>query len=271
VHRIVRILALLLPLAAPAAAPAQPPPHWKPHVAAARAYAASRAGDVSFAVRTERRAWSWRGTTQYRSASVVKAMLLVAYLRRADVRGRALRSDERALLDPMVTRSDNSAASAIHDRVGLAALNALGRRVGMRHFIPHPVWGGSTITADDQARLFLRIDRLVPRRHRAYAMSLLRGVIPAQRWGIAAAVPHGWRIAFKGGWGRGVTRQVDHQAALLTNGSLRLSVAVLTGDNPSDAYGAATQQGVAERLLRGLDGRVLGTVVRVGCGLRRSR
>jgi Beta-lactamase enzyme family len=270
VRRIVRLI-VLLPLAVPAAAPAQPPPHWKPHIAAARAYAASRAGDVSFAVRTERRAWSWRGETPYRSASVVKAMLLVGYLRRSDVRGRPLRSDEQGLLGPMVTRSDNRAADAIHERVGLAALSALGRRVGMRHFVPHPVWGGSTITADDQARLFLRIDRLVPRRHRAYAMRLLRGVIPAQRWGIAAAVPRGWRIAFKGGWGRGVTRQVDHQAALLTNGGLRVSVAVLTGDNPSDVYGEATQQGVAARLLRGLDGRLVGKVERVRAGLRRSR
>jgi hypothetical protein len=259
--------ALLLPLVMAAAAPAAPPPHWEPDMAGARAYAEGRAGDVSFAARTERRAWSWRGTTTYRSASLVKAMLLVAYLRRADVRGRPLRAGERGLLDPMVRRSDNRAASAIHARVGLVALTALGRRVGMRQFIPHPVWGGSTITADDQARLFLRIDRLVPRRHRAYAMGLLRGVVREQRWGVAAAVPSGWEIAFKGGWGRGVTRQVDHQAALLTNAGLRVSIAVLTGDNPSHGYGADTLRGVAARLLRGLDGQVLGTVVRSRRGL----
>jgi hypothetical protein len=272
VRRIALIaLVVVLPVMAPGAAPAAPPPHWKPDVAAARAYAEGRTGDVSFAVRTERRAWSWRGTTTYRSASVVKAMLLVAYLRRADVRGRALRAGERALLDPMVRRSDNGAASAIHARVGPAALGALARRVGMRRFVAHPVWGGSTITADDQARLFLRIDRLVPRRHRRYAMRLLRGVVPEQRWGIAAVVPSGWEIAFKGGWGRGVTRQVDHQAALLTNAGLRVSVVVLTGDNPTDGYGTATIRGVAERLLRGLDGRVMGTVVRSRAGLQRKR
>jgi hypothetical protein len=266
-----RIAVTALVLLGLAAGPAQadPPRGWKPDMRAARAYAAARAGDVSFAVRTERRAWSWRGTTTYRSASVVKAMLLVAYLRRGDVRRRALRAGERALLDPMVRRSDNGAANAISAQVGLAALSALGRRAGMRHFVPHPVWGGSTITADDQARFFLRIDRLVPRRHRAYAMTLLRGVVPEQRWGIAAAVPRGWRIAFKGGWGRGVTRQVDHQAALLTNAGLRVSVAVLTADNPADGYGAATLQGVAARLLRGLDGRVVGTVVGVRRGLPR--
>jgi beta-lactamase class A len=262
VRRIALIALALGALAAPASTRAAPPPHWRPDVAAARAYAAARAGDVSFAVRTQRRSWSSRGTTTYRSASVVKAMLLVAYLRRSDVRRRPLRAGERALLDPMVRRSDNGAASAIHARVGVAGLSALGRRVGMRQFVPHPVWGGSTITADDQARLFLRIDRLIPRRHRRYGMGLLRGVVPEQRWGIAAAVPSGWEVAFKGGWGRGVTRQVDHQAALLTNAGLRVSVAVLTGDNPTDGYGAETIRGVAARLLHGLDGRVLGTVVR---------
>ena len=88
----------------------------------------------------------------------------------------------------------------------------------MRGFVPHPVWGGSTITADDQARLFLRIDRLVPRAPpRVRDGGSCAASSPAQRWGIAAAVPRGWRIAFKGGWGRGVTRQVDHQAALLTS------------------------------------------------------
>ena len=260
-------VSLLLP-AAPAAAP---PKGWKPDVAAARAYAKGRDGFVAFAVRTQRRFGRLRADQPFQSASVVKAMLLVAYLRRADVRGRALRSGERTLLDPMVRSSDNRAADAIYPRVGIVALGALGRRAGMRAFAPHPVWGGSTITADDQARFFLRVDRLVPRRHRAYALELLRGVVPAQRWGIAAAVPAGWRIAFKGGWGRGVTRQVDHQAALLTNDGLRVSIAVLTADNPARGYGAATQEGVAARLLRGLAGEVRGKLERTRRGLGRRR
>jgi hypothetical protein len=260
VRRVAIAILLLLALAAPAAADA--PRHWRPHVRDARAYAAQRNDTVSFAVRTQRRGWSWRGAVTYRSASLVKAMLLVAYLRRADVRGRRLRTDERALLGPMIRVSDNAAADAISARVGTTALSALARRAGMRHFTPHPVWGGSSVAAADQARLFLRIDRLVPARHRAYALRLLRGIVSSQRWGIAAARPAGWRIAFKGGWGKGVTRQVDHQAALLTNGSLRVSIAVLTADNPSDPYGADTIRGVAARLLRGLAGTIHGRLVR---------
>ena len=265
-RRIVPI-ALALALIPASAARADVPRGWTPHMRKAAAYAAGRTGDVSFAVRTERRAWTWRGTTPYRSASVVKAMLLVGYLRRADVRRRPLTAAERGLLDPMIRMSDNDAADTISARVGVAGLAAVAAKVRMRGFVPYPVWGGSTITADDQARFFLRVDRLVPRRHRAYAMRLLRTVIPAQRWGIAAAVPRGWRIAFKGGWGRGVTREVAHQAALLTRGRARVAVAVLTADNPSDAYGAVTQQGVASRLLRGLDGKLVGRARQVRAGL----
>ena len=262
------IALLCLGLAAPApAAAAAPPPGWHPDVGAARAWAAQRAGDVSFAVRTERRGWSSRGATTYRSASVVKAMLMVAYLRRPDVRRRPLRAEERALLAPMIRFSDNGAADAISARVGMARLSALGRRAGMRHFGPYPVWGGSAIAAVDQARFFLRVDRLVPRRHRRYAMAQLRGITAGQRWGIARAVPRGWRIAFKGGWGRGVTREVNHQVALLTNGRLRVSIAVFTADNPSHGYGTATQQGVAARLLRGLERTAKGKLVRVHRGL----
>jgi hypothetical protein len=82
-------------------------------------------------------------------------------------------------------------------------------------------------------------------------MGLLRSVVASQRWGIARAVPPGWRLAFKGGWGSG-TGRVDGQAGLLTRGHRRLAIAVLTLADPSHAYGQATEAGVARRLLRGL-------------------
>ena len=103
----------------------------------------------------------------------------------------------------------------------------------------------------DQTRFFLRIEELTPRRHRAYAMTLLRTVVASQRWGVARATPAGWRVYFKGGWGSG-TGAVDHQVALLTRGDLRVSVAIMTTANGSHAAGKRTLRGVARRLLRGL-------------------
>jgi hypothetical protein len=179
-------------------------------------------------------------------------MLLVAYLNEHSVRGRPLREGERRLLGPMIRRSDNTAASTIFVRVGTHRLRRLARRAGMHRFTPAaPIWGISRIDAQDQARFFMEIDRLLPARHRAYAMGLLADITPSQRWGIARVRPRGWKLFFKGGWGSG-TGWVDHQVALLTRGHERVSLAILTYADGSHAYGKETLRGVAKRLLRGL-------------------
>ena len=224
---------------------------WEPDVAAARAYAATRPGEVSFAVRTEGRFWGYRTTRGVPSASVVKAMLLVAYLRRGSVRGRPLTHADRALLAPMIRRSDNAAATRVRNLVTDAGLYRMARAAHMQRFRTALIWGRSRIDARDQTRYFLHIDRLIPPRHRAYAMTLLRTVVPSQRWGVGEVAPPGWRLYFKGGWGSG-TGAVDHQVALLTRGSLRVSVAIMTTGNGSHELGKVTLRGVAARLLRGL-------------------
>jgi hypothetical protein len=228
------------------------PAAWRPDVRAAVAYAKHRAGEVAFAVRTEHRLWGYRRTWGVHSASVVKALLLVAYLDDPRVRRRRLTAADHRLIDPMIRRSDNAAATKVLAFVGARRVQAAARRVGMRRFRLNPrVWGGSRIDASDQTRFFLRYDAHVVARHRATAMHLLRTIVPEQRWGIGQVRPDGWRLYFKGGWGAG-TGLVDHQVALLTHGTYRVAAAVLTRGNPSHAYGAQTLRGVFARLLRGL-------------------
>jgi hypothetical protein len=251
---VLAVLLVLVTIPAPTA-PADAPPRWKPDVAGAREYLRQRRGNVSFAVRTERRLWGHRRLRDVPAASVLKAMLMVAYLNHRRVRDRPLRRRDRRLLAPMIRRSDNAAASAIRSFVGGRGLRRLARRLRMRRFVAvaHP-WGHSRVNAVNQTRLFLRIDRHVARRHRRYALRLLRSIVPAQRWGVARAAPRRWRLYFKGGWGSG-TGAVDHQVALLRRGRLRVAVAVLTTGNGSHAYGKATLRGVFRRLLRGLGAR----------------
>jgi hypothetical protein len=234
------------------------PARWTPDVAAAQAWAKGRQGTISFAVRTEHGIAGVGLDRAFPSASVVKAMLMVAYLRGEEVRERPLGAADRALLDPMIRRSDNIAATRVRDIVGNGALVRLARRVGMTRFTPAGSWGSSRITARDQTRFFLHIDGFVPSRHRGYAMRLLRTIVPSQRWGIARAVPAGWTLWFKGGWGSG-SGAVDHQIGLLRQQGDRVAVAVLTVGNPSQAYGTTTERGVAARLLRGLDGSLVGS------------
>ena len=234
-----------------AAAPAAAFKPWRAHIRSAADYAATRSGGVSFGVRTRH---GLRGVAVERtvpSASVLKAMLLVSYLRRADVRERALRPGDRARLAPMIRWSDNAAASQVCNVVGLDDLARLARRAHMTRFHATRPWGLSSIDVADQTRFFLHIDELVPRRHRRYALRLLGSIVHSQRWGIARVRPPGWALYFKGGWGSG-TGWVDHQVALVRRGRRRISVAILVTSSPSHDYAKETLRGVAARLLRGL-------------------
>jgi hypothetical protein len=222
---------------------------WQPDMKAALAYARTRTGDIEFAVRTAHRLYSYRGYHQEWSASVLKAMLMVAYLDQPSVANRPLNSYDNSLLEPMITQSDNNAASAVNDIVGPGGLYALAHRVGMTSFVdvPHP-WGESRITANDQTRFLFHIEDFIARRHRNYAMHLLASITPSQRWGIGEVAPRGWHLYFKGGWGSG-TGLMDHQVVLLTRGCSRVSLAVLTMYDGSHDYGKATLKGIFQRLL----------------------
>jgi Beta-lactamase enzyme family len=176
-------------------------------------------------------------------------MLALAVLRAAP--DRALTADERALLRPMVVSSDNDAATAVYARVGAGALYAIARAARMKNFDVGFNWADAQLTAYDQARLFLRIDRLAPRRHRGYLRELLASITPSQRWGIApVAADRGFRVMFKGGWRPGIF----HQVALVERDGRRVALAVLTL-SADHGYGRETESGIAARVLAKLPRR----------------
>lgn len=217
---------------------------------AARTYAQGRSGTVSWAVADTRgRVSGLESRRDFRTASVVKAMLLVGFLDRADRRARALAPWERGTLRAMITWSDNRAAGRAHAVVGDAGLRRVARRAGMRDFEVWGYWSSAHTSAADQARFFRRVDLLTPPRHRRYARTLLADVVDGQRWGVPRGA-RGWGVRFKGGWRRTESGRLVHQAALLTRGRRRFGLAVLTDGNPSHEYGAETIRGVTARLVR---------------------
>ena len=174
-------------------------------------------------------------------------MLLTSYLR--GIGNRMPDAAERALLGPMITVSSNDAADSVYYRVGDAALYRLAKAVGMRSFSIAGYWANAHFTAEDQARLFNRIDRLIPARSRAYARGLLSSIVSYQRWGFSSyAGAAGFRTFFKGGWRGTGLGQLVHEAALFERRGTRFSMAVLTDGNPSHEYGTETLQGVAQRV-----------------------
>ncbi len=234
----------------------QPPrvkPRKLPSAAAVRdawAYARGRSGVVSFAVVDSQGKLRGRDESRrYASASVVKAMLLAAEVRRLKREGLGIDSTTDALLSAMITYSDNDAADSIYARVGDDGLFEVARRLGMRRFTVAGYWGNAQIAAGDMASFFSDLDRAFPRRHREYAKGLLGSVIESQSWGIPDAAGDEWAVRFKGGWLP--DHALVHQAAELRErgGRRELSIAVLTDDQPSHTYGVETVRGVAERLL----------------------
>jgi hypothetical protein len=225
------------------------PPGWEPDVRAANAFAGSRAGDVSFAVRTQARLWGTGEDRQVHSLSLVKALLLVASLQAA--RDRPLTTAERRDLVPMIRESSNAAAARVVARLGRARIERAAAGAGMPRFRLASRWGLSLTTARDQTRFFLRMDAAMPARHRAYGMGLFARIVPRQRWGIGEVVPAGWTAVFKGGWtdGPGLS---EHQVALLTRGEERVAVAVMSTGQPGHASARRGLRVVFARLLDGL-------------------
>lgn len=120
-------------------------------------------------------------------------------------------------------------------------------------------WGRSIVDAADQSKFMLHVDDyiggsdpVIRRHHREHALYILAHVIPEQRWGVATVDTPGWKLFFKGGWGAG-TGWVDSQIALLKRGAMRVSVAILTHNDPSHEYGKRTLREIASKLLRGLN------------------
>ncbi len=219
-------------------------------VASARKYARGRPGSVSFAVYEQGKLRSWGGGVSYRSASLVKAMLLVADLRRHDRLHASLSAGARSRLSAMIRVSDNGQASATFNLVGASGLRSVARLAGMRNYRVGGYWGTSQLTASDQARFFGRLGRLFPPKYRAYGRQLLRSVVPGQTWGGApVARRHGFKTMFKSGWLPRSGGWVVHQGLRLERGRCTIGVAVLTGSQPSMAAGVESIRGVTERLL----------------------
>jgi hypothetical protein len=198
-------------------------------------------------------------TWQFYSASVVKATILGALLRKAQQQHRFLTGTETSLARAMITRSDNGAASALWARVGRFYLHRFLNLARMAHTVlgPGGAWGLTLITASDEIlllRLLLRPNRVLDTASRNYELNLMAHVIPAQRWGVPAGAPvrltphvkNGWLPLASHGWH-------VHSIGCFTGRGGGYSIVVLTLDNPSMAYGIGTIEAIARVINRDLN------------------
>lgn len=217
----------------------------------AAAYLRHRTGRTGFAViDSEGRLSGVHMHWTFVSASVVKAMLLVAYLRMLDAEGRhTIDAYSNSFLYPMIHISDNDAATKTWSIVGNGRLYALAHAAGMTDYSVTTDWASSQISPADQARFFFEMNSLIPPEFRRYARFLLSTIAGYESWGIpAVARPHGYQVFFKGGWRGTNLGQLVHQVARLQGHDRTFAMAVMTDGDPSMGYGIDTIQGVTRAL-----------------------
>ncbi|MDQ6819340.1 MAG: hypothetical protein M3076_03200 [Actinomycetota bacterium] len=221
-------------------------------IAHAQAYLAGRAGVTAFAVvDTEGRLSGVNAHSTFITASVVKAMLLVGYLRRLDAMGQhTVDSFSNSFLYPMIHVSDNNAATQCWSIVGDSGLYSVARAAGMTDFSVSGLWGSALLSAADQARFFFEMDSLIPHEFVGYARLLLSTIDPTQSWGIPViARPLGYKVFFKDGSEPTGLGQLVHQIGRLEGHHRTFAIAVMTDGDPTMQYGIGTIQGVTHALL----------------------
>jgi hypothetical protein len=221
-------------------------------IASAKRYLWRRIGRTAFAVVDSEGRLS--GVNMHRTfitGSVVKAMLLVAYLRRLKAMGkRSVDSSSNSFLYPMIHVSDNNAATRCWSIVRNTGLYSVAAAAGMTNFSVRTDWGSATFSAADQAKFFFVMNSLIPRAFVRYARHLLSTIAAYESWGIPAiARPLGYTVFFKGGWRPSPDVYLVHQIARLRGHHHTFSLAVMTDGDPDMEYGIDTIQGVTRALL----------------------
>ncbi|MFF4649280.1 serine hydrolase [Streptomyces sp. NPDC001380] len=254
----------LLPMAAPSAAEAATSPvacgsTGRPALATQLsrdigAAVAGRAGTVSVGL-WDRTTGTWCGmhyTWHYDSASVVKAIVMQAVLRRAMESHRTLSSQEDALITAMITRSDNDATTTLWRSLGRARVQRYLQLAGLTHTTLDAggAWGLTRITAQDELRVLALLDSantVLSDASRAYGLRQMANVVGSQRWGTPAGAPAGIGVHVKNGWLPRATHgwRVHSIGAFTRTTGPGYRLVVLTQDNGTMGYGVTTIERIA--------------------------
>ncbi|MCK9897857.1 serine hydrolase [Frankia sp. AgB32] len=221
--------------------------------AAFRTYLAGRPGHVSVAfydaVAGTTVALTDPAVAGYETASSVKLDILTALVQRAGDSGR-LPARQQALARKMISVSDNSAASALwSDAGGTAGMNAFFGRLGMSSTRAGSGgrWGLTSTTGADQLAVLRAVSYpgVLTAAQRGVISSLLKTVVPAQRWGLTGGVPAGVTVDLKNGWLPRTSGWVITSLAHVHGDGRDYIMAVYTKNGPSMASGVATVQGLS--------------------------
>jgi beta-lactamase class A len=150
----------------------------------------------------------------------------------------------------MITQSDNDAATALWNEVGMAGMQHFLTIAGMKHTVLNDAWGLTQETPQNEVKLLTMLTtsgHVLSASSRQYVLWLMSKVIPSQRFGTPAGAPAGVRVSVKDGWLAYPTASDWHVNSL---GAFRAragyyQLAVLTTADSSFAGGVDDIQAVA--------------------------
>jgi hypothetical protein len=148
--------------------------------------------------------FSYEGTQPFPMYSTVKVPIMLTLLQQAHTQRRTITQEEDQLIRLMIQYSDNNATTTLYNRVGAAVgvSNYLQSNGITNTTMKNYAWGLSTTTARDMTRMMAKLGNcttLTPDLCN-YALTIMRGVISSQRWGVSGGVPQGGSVALKNGW-----------------------------------------------------------------------
>jgi beta-lactamase class A len=200
----------------------------------------------------------YNGSQHFDSASIVKAIIMAALLRWHQETATPLSSWEKSEATLMITQSDNDAATALWDELGMDNLQHFLDLAGMgeTQLGQDGEWGLTQVTAHDEMLLLELLtapNSVLDASSRSYQLGLMDQVTNWEAWGVTAGTPSSVTWHVKNGWLPDATGWHINSIGTFSGPGTNYMIAVLSDNtdmNDDEQYGINTIEDVA-RLVQG--------------------
>ena len=195
----------------------------------------------------------YNGSKHFDSASIVKAIIMAALLRWHQETKTPLSSWEKSEATLMITQSDNDAATALWDELGMDNLQHFLNLadMGETQLGQDGEWGLTQVTAHDEMLLLKLLtgpNSVLDAYSRSYELGLMAKVTSWEAWGVTAGTPSGVTWHVKNGWLPDATGWHINSIGTFSGHGKNYMIAVLSDNtdmNDDEQYGINTIEDVA--------------------------
>jgi beta-lactamase class A len=195
----------------------------------------------------------YNGSKHFDSASTVKAIILASLMRWHQETKTPLSSWEQNEATLMIEQSDNDAATALWDELGMDNIQHFLNLadMGETQLGQDGEWGLTQETAHDEMlllKLLTTSNSVLDASSRAYQLNLMAHVVNWEAWGVTAGTPSDVTWHVKNGWLPDATGWHINSIGTFSGHGKDYMMAVLSDNanmNDDEQYGINTIQGIA--------------------------